>query len=269
MVIPFDFVSNFDDGRYGAMIADMIVAKIRKQGKFVVPDAIDIRDVCNQRGREDHSRHAASGNPSRAARPVRRPHRDLGELRRSLPAGEWDVYDLTVKCADFSEAPQPKMLYEKVNVRTKTVSEIPHFYVAEMLDKLYEREPGGPAPVDQFAEQNWIDNPSLIENGNFEIGTRGCAERLGGLRRTAAGTAGQSRPVDDRVGQLRQSRDPFSPSMPASATGSASCTTARPSPSKKAPNIVSSAAIAQTAPRSSSSSSATMRWEASTNPATW
>lgn len=189
VVIPFDFVSSFDDGRYGSMIADMIVAKIQKQGKFVVPDAIDIRDVCNQRG--------VKITPDTPLPEIRRVLRDLFDAHiaiwgscEKVAGQEWDVYDLAVKCADFSESLQPKMLYEKVNVRTKTVSEIPHLYVAEMLDKLYGREPGGPAPVDQFAEQNWLDNPSLIENGNFETGARGVPtgwEDKGGQQREPLG----------------------------------------------------------------------------------
>ena len=189
VVIPFDFVSNFDDGRYGGMIGDMIVKKIQDQGTFAVPDAIDIRDVCAERG--------VKITPDTPPNEIRRVLRDLFDAQiaiwgscEKVAGHEWDVYQLTIRCADFSESLEPRMLYEKVNEQTKTVSEIPHLYVAEMLDKLHGREPGGPAPVDQFAEQNWLNNPSLVENGNFEIGTRGVPngwEDRGGQQREPLG----------------------------------------------------------------------------------
>lgn len=189
VVIPFDFVSNFDDGRYGRMIGDMIVTKIQKQGTFVVPDAIDIRDLCAERG--------IKITPDTPLKEIHRVLRDLFDAQIAIwgscekAAGhEWEVYDLTIKCADFSETLEPKMLYEKVNVRTKSVSEIPHLYVAEMLDKLYGREPGGPEPVDPVAEQNWLNNPNLVANGNFEAGRGGVPvgwEDRGGQHREPLG----------------------------------------------------------------------------------
>ncbi len=189
VVIPFDFVSDFDAGDYGSRIGDKIVTKIQKQGTFVVPDTIDIRDVCAQ--------HGVKITPETPLSEIHRVLRDLFDAQiaiwgscEKVAGNEWDVYDVTIKCADFSETLEPKMLYEKINVRTKTVSEIPHLYVAEMLDKLYGREPGGPAPVDQFAEKNWIDNPSLVENGNFEAGNRGVPygwEDRGGQQREPLG----------------------------------------------------------------------------------
>ena len=189
VVIPFDFVSNFDDGRYGRMIGDMIVTKIQKQGTFVVPDAIDIRDLCAERG--------IKITPDTPLKEIHRVLRDLFDAQIAIwgscekAAGhEWEVYDLTIKCADFSETLEPKMLYEKVNVRTKSVSEIPHLYVAEMLDKLYGREPGGPEPVDPVAEQNWLNNPNLVANGSFEAGRGGVPlgwEDRGGQHREPLG----------------------------------------------------------------------------------
>ena len=48
---------------------------------------------------------------------------------------EEDVYDLVIKCVDFSVPKQPKTIYQ-CNARTKTVSEIPHLYVRQLLDAL-------------------------------------------------------------------------------------------------------------------------------------
>ena len=142
VVIPFDFVSNFDNGRYGSKIGDMIVTKIQKQGTFIVPDAIDIRDLCAQQG--------VKVTPDTPLKEIHRVLRDLFDAQiavwgscEKVPGHEWEVYDLTIKCADFSAGVEPKMLYE-ATVQTMSVSEIPHLYVAEMLDKLYGREPGGP-----------------------------------------------------------------------------------------------------------------------------
>lgn len=189
VVIPFDFVSDFDDGRYGRMIGDMIVTKIQKQGTFVVPAAIDIRDLCVERG--------IKITPDTPLKEIQRVLRDVFDAQiaiwgscEKVAGHEWEVYDLTIKCADFSETLEPKMVYEKVNVRTKSVSEIPHLYVAEMLDKLYGREPGGPAPLDQNAEQNWLNNPNLVTNGSFEAGRGGVPngwEDRGGQEREPLG----------------------------------------------------------------------------------
>ena len=38
MVIPFDFESKFDNGRYGQMIGDMLWKKLQNQGGFIIPE---------------------------------------------------------------------------------------------------------------------------------------------------------------------------------------------------------------------------------------
>ena len=189
VVIPFDFVSEFDNGRYGGMIGEMIVAKIRKEGRLATPDAITIRDICAE--------NQVKITPQTPIEEIGRVLRDLFDAQIAIwgsceraPGQEWDVYDLTIKCADFSEGPQPKVLYEKTNVRTQTVSEIPHLYVKEMLDALHGREPGEPPPPDAFAEQNWLSNPNLVEGGDFEKGLGGAPlgwEDRGGQEREPLG----------------------------------------------------------------------------------
>ena len=53
VVIPFDFVSKFDDGRYGQMVGDMIWQKLDRQGGFVLPESMqDVRDFC-----QSHNMH--------------------------------------------------------------------------------------------------------------------------------------------------------------------------------------------------------------------
>lgn len=189
VVIPFDFVSEFDQGRYGCMIGEMIVAKVRREGRFTTPDAVTIRDVCAE--------NKVKITPETPIEEVGRVVRDLfdgqiaiwGRCERA-PGQEWDVYDLTIKCADFSAGGDPSVLYERTNVRTRTASEIPHLYVKEMIDALHGRQPGGPAPVDAFAEQNWRNNPNLVEGGDFETGPGGVPvgwEDRGGQNREPLG----------------------------------------------------------------------------------
>lgn len=189
VVVPFDFESKFDDGRYGQMVGDMIWKKLEREGGFIIPETMaDVRDFCKA--------NKVKLNGASSLEAVKKAVRDefdahigiWGSVER-VAGHEWDVYDLTIKCVDFSKYPDPKVIYE-VTARTETVSEIPHKYVKEMLDKLYGREPGAPPPVDQMAEKNWAENPNLVV-GDFEQGTgfpkgwesRGGQQRepLGGL----------------------------------------------------------------------------------------
>jgi hypothetical protein len=57
-------------------------------------------------------------------------------------------------------------------VRTKSVSEIPHLYVKEMLDALTGRPAAGPLTTDPMAENNWKNNKNLVA-GDFEQGAGG------------------------------------------------------------------------------------------------
>jgi hypothetical protein len=171
VVIPFDFVSKFDDGRYGQIVGDMIWKKLSRDGGFVVPESMqDVRDYC-----ESHK-----------LRPS--PEMDLDKMKKIVEenfgghVGIWgsverasgtegEIYDLAIKCVDFSAKPQPKVIYEK-KARTNSASEIPHVYVKEMLDALAGRQAIGPARLDQVAEENWKKNPNLV-SGDFEQGTDG------------------------------------------------------------------------------------------------
>ncbi len=83
----------------------------------------------------------------------------------------WDVYDLVIKCVDFSEE-KPRVIMD-LTARTNSVSEIPHLYGEQLLDKLYERQPRGPKPQDPIAEENWQKNPNLVAGGDFQQGRGG------------------------------------------------------------------------------------------------
>lgn len=168
VVIPFDLESKFDEGRYGQMVADGIWKKLDREGGFLIPDSMsDVRDLCTT-----NHRKIAPTTPLAQVGEVVRGDFDAdvgiwGSVERA-PGAEWEIYDLVIRCVDFSPS-EPKVVYE-VSARTKSVSEIPHLYVQQMLDKLYDRQPGGPPPVDRFAEEGWKNNPNLVEGGDFQNG---------------------------------------------------------------------------------------------------
>ncbi len=171
VVIPFDFVSKFDDGRYGQMMGDMIWKKLSDGGRFIVPESmLDVRDYC-----ESHQLH-----PS--------PEMDLDKIKQIVAddfggqIGIWgsveraageesEVYDIVLKCVDFSATPKPKVIYE-VKARTKSVSEIPHLYVKAMLDALAGKKPEGRTASVLTIEDGWRKNKNLVA-GDFEQGAAG------------------------------------------------------------------------------------------------
>jgi len=191
VLIPFDFVSKFDDGRYGQMIAEAIWKKLNKEGGFTLPESMqDVRDYCQS--------HKIEISPDMPLEKIKDIVKDdfggdigvWGSVERA-PDAETDIYDLSIKCVDFSAVPDPKVIYETKS-RTKTVSEIPHLYVKQMLDALYRR-PGGGSPSTVAvaeAEANWKKNPNLIVGGDFQSGAGGVPkgwESVGGQQREPLG----------------------------------------------------------------------------------
>lgn len=175
VVIPFDFVSQFDKGRYGEMVGEMIWKKLSREKRFVIPDGMqDIRDLCKA-----NSIEVTPAMPLDKVKEIVRRDFDAdiaiwGSIERA-PGADGEIYDLVIKCVDFTGGAQPKVIYE-VSARTNSVSEVPHLYVKQMLDKLYGRQPGGPTPVDPILEKNWRENPNLVAGGDFEKGRDGVPE---------------------------------------------------------------------------------------------
>ncbi|MBN1911676.1 MAG: hypothetical protein JW818_18180 [Pirellulales bacterium] len=189
VVIPFDFTSKFDQGRYGQQVGELVWKKLEREGGFVIPESmLDVRDTVTSQG--------LIISPDMALEKMKRiVIKDFGadvaiwgSVER-VPGNAWDVYDLKIRCIDFTTGPKPVVLY-KVDARTKTVSEIPHVYVKAMLDGLYGRTPGGPVPVDPLIEKNWKNNPNLIRGGDFQRGRDGVPEgwdSRGGQKREPLG----------------------------------------------------------------------------------
>ncbi|MDZ7620054.1 MAG: SHD1 domain-containing protein, partial [Patescibacteria group bacterium] len=169
VVIPFDFVSQFDDGRYGRMVGDMLWRKLERGGRVVVPETmLDVRDFCESR-RIRPTPDTPLDEMSRIVQDDFRGHVGVwGQVER-VPGHEWEVYDLTIRCVDFAAGPEPRVVYE-TTARTNSVSEIPHLYVEQMLDALYGRKPGEPPPPNPIEEKNWLENPNLVV-GDFQQGT--------------------------------------------------------------------------------------------------
>jgi hypothetical protein len=206
-VIPFDFVSKFDDGRYGQMVGDLIWKRLSRDRGFIVPESMqDVRDYCES--------HQWQPSPEMDLKKMQKIVQDdfggqiaiWGSVERA-PGAAGDAYDLILKCVDFSAKSGPNVIYEKT-ARTKSVSEIPHLYVKEMFDSLAGRTPGEPPPDDPTVAANWRKNPNLVV-GDFEHGVAGVPkgwdkvagqqrEPLGGLVRWTAekGAAEGTRPTN-------------------------------------------------------------------------
>ena len=89
-----------------------------------------------------------------------------GKIER-VQGFETDVYDLWINVADFSVDP-PRWIYQK-KARTQTVSEIPHIYVKEALDRLYGRTEQVAGAPDPELQKRWEKAPNLVK-GDFEQG---------------------------------------------------------------------------------------------------
>lgn len=173
VVIPFPLVSKFDDGRYGQLVADSLWKKLSRQGGFVIPESPDdVKDLCASSGIT-----IGPDTPLGKVEEVVRKTFDAqigiwGSVERA-PGAEAEIYDLVIHCVDFSTPGEPKVIYEKVGVRTNSVSEIPHLYCKEMLDKLYDRAAPAPRGVNPEAEERWKSGKNLVVGGDFEQSSRG------------------------------------------------------------------------------------------------
>ena len=152
-------------------MGDMVWKKLSREGGFIIPESmLDVRDYC--------SNHNLKPSPEMGLEKMKKIVQDdfgghigiWGSIERA-PGEEAEIYDLAIKCVDFSAQPSPKVLYE-VKARTNATGEIPHVYVKQMLDALYGRKPGGPAATDSIAEDNWKNRPNLVV-GDFEHGSGG------------------------------------------------------------------------------------------------
>jgi hypothetical protein len=216
VIVPFDFISEFDNGRYGQMVGNLVWKKLEREGEFLIPESMsDVRDICTA-----GKIKIEPGTPLDYVRQVVRRDFDAdvaiwGQVERA-PGHDWEVYDLTVKCVDFTASLEPRVIYEKTGVRTNSVSEIPHLYIKEMLDALCGREPGGPQPIDPAAEENWKNNPNLVQGGDFQTGAEGVPngwESSGGQEREPLGGLVRWVPEDGQDAENKVIRFTFDESV--------------------------------------------------------
>lgn len=169
VLIPFDFESKFDDGRYGQMVGDLIWQKLKREGTFILPESMqDVRDWSERTGKQP-DRETPLEEMKRIVLQEQGGELAIwGQVER-VPGNEFDVYDLWIKVADFSVDP-PRLIYEK-QARTQTISEIPHVYVKEALDRLHGRPASG-ALADQAEGDAEPAGPNLV-SGDFDQGRMG------------------------------------------------------------------------------------------------
>ncbi len=178
VVIPFDFVSKFDDGRYGQIVGDMIWKKLSADGGFIVPE-IDARrprllrkpqaaalardgpcDKMKQIVADDFggqigiwgSVERAPGTRGRNLRPGDQMRRFLGETE-----AEGDL---------------------RVKARTKSVSEIPHLYVKADARRAARRRPAAAAWPTPLAESE-LEEEQEPRRRRFPARRRRRAQGLG------------------------------------------------------------------------------------------
>jgi hypothetical protein len=168
VVIPFDFQSEFDEGRYGRMVGDLIWKRLDRRGGVVLPESmLDVRDWCDGR-----KKIPGPDTPLAEMNKIVREEWDgnvgiWGKVER-VAGSDGDVYDVWIRIADFSGS-RPRVIYKK-KARTKTVSQIPHLLVKEALDHLYGTLPTTVSQADPAGEPRWKNGPNLIQ-GDFERGT--------------------------------------------------------------------------------------------------
>ncbi len=172
VVVPFPFVSKFDGGRYGQMVADSIWKKLSREKRFVIPDSPnDVKDLCESRGIRVEL-DSPLPEVERIVRQTFDAHVGIWGSVERAPGAEGEVYDFSIRCVDFSSPGQPRVIYEKRGARTASVSEIPHVHVKEMLDRLCDRDAAAAADVVPEAETAWKKGKNLVI-GDFEQASHG------------------------------------------------------------------------------------------------
>lgn len=177
VLIPFDFQSSGERGdALGPQLADMVWKKIDRlkgKGPVISLEALqDCRDLCQSKGYK-----LSADTPLTTVKKIVSDDFSAqigvwGSVHLA-PGQENEIYDLTIKCYDFSAVP-PKKIYE-CKVRTQSAAEIPHKYVKELLDAVLDRPADGGPTVDPAAEARWEDprNLNLVKGGDFEYGRGG------------------------------------------------------------------------------------------------
>jgi hypothetical protein len=166
-VIPFDFESRFDDGRYGAIVGEMIWKKLSGEARFVVPESMqDVRGVCEQLKFRPRPATSLADMKKIVREEFEGDIAIWGAIER-VPPHEFDVYELTIRAVDFS-GEKPVVLFDESH-RTESVSEVPHVHVKNLLARLSGRDLSE-TPAAAAQKPGVPTGPNLVTNGAFEKG---------------------------------------------------------------------------------------------------
>lgn len=177
VVIPFHFISEYDKGVNGGKVAEMIRVKLEKIPGFVVPETLqDVQDTLDINGTQLTSETTVEEYGS-LVRDVFDAQIGIWGSMELADGVQYDQYHLTIHCVDFSVVP-PKVIYE-IDTQTRTVSEIPHTYVSEMLTRLTDGEFRAKDRTSlQYADsvevaQRWESDENLLGEAGFDRVTQG------------------------------------------------------------------------------------------------
>lgn len=191
-VVSFDWESLFDKGDYGSRVGLGLWRKLNREGKnrFVIPESMqDVRSVCEMINFTPNDKTTLDEMKKVVRETFSSDIAIWGKMER-VPGHRWEVYDVWIKCYDFSVDP-PAVIFDK-NGRTEAVAEVMSdegYYVGPMLKRLLERI-APKAIVDEEMEERWKTEPNLVVGGDFEKGKNGIPngwEARGGQEREPLG----------------------------------------------------------------------------------
>ena len=190
VLIPFDFVSKFDDGRYGQMVGDMIWKKVNGEGGFILPESMqDVRDYCQSHHVAALARRSAGKDEEDRQRRFRWPNRHLGKRGAGAGHGRRDLrFDDQVRRFLRRARTQGDLRNQELGPnrpaksRICTSNKCSTPYITAKAAKQYS--------VDPVADANWNKNPNLVVGGDFQTGAGGVPkgwESVGGQQREPLG----------------------------------------------------------------------------------
>ena len=192
-VVPFDFESLFDEGDYGSRVSLGLWRKLNREGKhlFILPESMqDVRSVCDLLSFKPNDQTTLDAMKKVIRETFQSDIAIWGKMER-VPGHRWEVYDVWVKCYDFSADP-PLLIFEK-NGRTEAVAEVMSdegHYIGPMMKQLISYvAPQG--KVDPMIEERWKNGPNLVIGGDFQEGKSGVPngwESRGGQTRVPLGS---------------------------------------------------------------------------------
>ena len=203
VVIPFDFVSKFDDGRYGQIVGDMLWKKLSREGGFIIPESmLDVRDYC--------ASHKLKPSPEMDLEKMKKIVRDdfdaqigiwgsveraPGQRRGNLRSG-----DQVRRLFGAAEAQGDLRRQGQNQFGQRDSAPVRQADVRRALRAAAGRRRRGQTSIGRRE----LEEEPEPRGRRFRARQRRRAEGLGAGWRPAARAAGQAGPLDGRGGQSRQ-----------------------------------------------------------------